>query len=121
MTAEQKARDLLERIGVDCAQSFTAGDLTELANLIAEREGHARSGERTMTPEEALPNGYYWLFLEGEKPEVIQIYGDWLLRCGSDVVCKLEGCRWLEFGDPLDIVAIIGPLEPPDVHLRAQP
>ena len=34
MTAEQQARDMLERIGVDGAQSFTAGDLVELANLL---------------------------------------------------------------------------------------
>jgi len=35
-TAEQKARDLLERIGVPDAQKYTAGDLVELANLIAD-------------------------------------------------------------------------------------
>lgn len=38
MTAEQKARDMLERMGVEDAQSFSAGDLVELANLIAERD-----------------------------------------------------------------------------------
>jgi hypothetical protein len=37
-SAEQEARDMLERIGVENAQSFTAGDLVELANLIAEVE-----------------------------------------------------------------------------------
>lgn len=35
MTAEQKARDMLERMGVKDAQDFSAGDLVELANLIA--------------------------------------------------------------------------------------
>lgn len=35
MTAEQKARDMLERMGVEGAQDFSAGDLVELANLIA--------------------------------------------------------------------------------------
>ena len=35
-TAEQQARDLLERLGWDEAQSLTAGDVCELANLIAE-------------------------------------------------------------------------------------
>jgi hypothetical protein len=34
-TAEQQARDLLERIGVPDAQSYSSGDLVELANLIA--------------------------------------------------------------------------------------
>jgi hypothetical protein len=41
MTAEQKARDMLDRMGVDDAQSFSAGDLVELANLIAARDGAA--------------------------------------------------------------------------------
>ncbi len=36
-SAEQKARDMLERMGIDGAQNFTAG-LIELANLIADRE-----------------------------------------------------------------------------------
>jgi len=34
MTPEQKARDMLERMGVEGAQSFSAGQLVELANLI---------------------------------------------------------------------------------------
>jgi len=40
-TAEQQARDMLERMGVPEAQSYTAGDLVELANLIA----HAQAVE----------------------------------------------------------------------------
>lgn len=36
-TAEQKARDLLERMDVPDAQSYSSGDLVELANLIAEQ------------------------------------------------------------------------------------
>jgi hypothetical protein len=38
MTAEQQARDLLERVGVQEAQSFSSGDVLEIANLIAERQ-----------------------------------------------------------------------------------
>lgn len=34
MTVGQQARDMLERIGVQNAQIFSAGDLVELANLI---------------------------------------------------------------------------------------
>lgn len=34
-SVEQQARDLLEGYGLDDAQSMTAGDLVELANLIA--------------------------------------------------------------------------------------
>lgn len=37
-TAEQEARDILERMGMEGAQSFSAGDVIELANLIAERD-----------------------------------------------------------------------------------
>ena len=38
MTAEQKARDMIERItGMEEAQQLTAGDVVELANLIADR------------------------------------------------------------------------------------
>jgi hypothetical protein len=44
-SAEQMARDLLERIGVEDAQSFSSGDLVELANLIREQR------PRSATPE----------------------------------------------------------------------
>lgn len=37
ISAEQQARDMLERMGIENAQSFTAGQLVELANLIAAR------------------------------------------------------------------------------------
>lgn len=40
MTLEQEARDLLERAGVEDAQSMTAGALVEIAELIS----HARLG-----------------------------------------------------------------------------
>lgn len=33
-TVEQRARDLLERAGVEHAQSFSAGDVVEIANLL---------------------------------------------------------------------------------------
>lgn len=41
MTPEQQARDMLERMGVEDAQSFTAGDLGELATLIADAQSRA--------------------------------------------------------------------------------
>lgn len=41
-SAEQQARDLLERCGVEDAQSFTAGDVAELANLIADDKERRR-------------------------------------------------------------------------------
>lgn len=36
LTAEQKARDLMEACGVENAQSFSAGDVVALANYIAD-------------------------------------------------------------------------------------
>ena len=38
MTVEQQARDMLERIGVENTQIFSAGELVELANLIHENK-----------------------------------------------------------------------------------
>lgn len=35
-SVEQDARDLLERAGVEDAQSMTSGDLVEIANLLSE-------------------------------------------------------------------------------------
>jgi len=37
-TAEQQARDMLERAGVKDTQNFSSGDLVEIANLIARAE-----------------------------------------------------------------------------------
>jgi hypothetical protein len=37
-TAEQRARDLLERMEIDDAQDYSAGELVELANLINEND-----------------------------------------------------------------------------------
>lgn len=42
LSAEQQARDMLERCGVDDAQTFSSGDLVELANLIADANGNRR-------------------------------------------------------------------------------
>lgn len=49
-TLEQQARDLLERAGVEDAQSLTAGDLVEIANLL----GRA-SAQPALAPEELSP------------------------------------------------------------------
>jgi hypothetical protein len=40
-TAEQKARDLLDRLEVRDAQSYSSGEIVELANLISERDALA--------------------------------------------------------------------------------
>ena len=38
-SAEQEARDMLERMGIEDAQSFSSGDVVELSNLIAAVRG----------------------------------------------------------------------------------
>jgi hypothetical protein len=43
-SAEQEARDLLEQYGVEDAQSLSAGDVIELANLIADAHAYRRFG-----------------------------------------------------------------------------
>ena len=60
-----------------------------------------------------MQHGYYWLLMEDREPEVVEIDGDSMYRCGSDLTCKLECEMWIEFGESLDVVEIIGPLTPP--------
>lgn len=38
MSAEQQAREMLQRMGIGNAEDFSSGDLVELANVIAERD-----------------------------------------------------------------------------------
>ncbi len=49
-TAEQDARDMLERMGVPDAQGYTAGRLVELANLIAGTPKNASNAFREGGP-----------------------------------------------------------------------
>lgn len=44
-TPEQQVRDMLERMGYEDAQSLTAGDVAELANIIAENTLLKRNNE----------------------------------------------------------------------------
>lgn len=44
MTAEQDARDMLERMDVPGAQGMTAGDVVELANLLRNYRNARREG-----------------------------------------------------------------------------
>lgn len=59
-----------------------------------------------------MEHGYYWIFLEAQEPEVVEIDGDSMYRCGSDVTCHLENDKWIEFGEPLDVISITGPIKP---------
>lgn len=46
LSAEQEARDLLVRYGVQEAQSFSGGDVVELANLIADAHAYHAAKKR---------------------------------------------------------------------------
>lgn len=63
-----------------------------------------------------MEHGYYWLILEDAPPEVVEIDGDSMYRCGRDVTCYFEGGIWIEYGEQMDIVSIIGPIEPPSAE-----
>lgn len=58
MSAEQRARDLLESYGLADAQSMSSGDLVELANFIADARAYRASrypgphGEHTHTTDQ---------------------------------------------------------------------
>ena len=68
--AEQKARDLLGRLGVDNAQSFTAGDLVELANLIASN----RQARRLLTAAaDKIPD-----YVDGRNDKLCDAITSWL-------------------------------------------
>ena len=77
-TTEQAARDMLERMGIEDAQSFTSGDLVELANLIAaSKKATPAPAWEPLTPErlEKLKNEpqhtKYWLACKQYYPEPV--------------------------------------------------
>lgn len=115
-TTEQAARDMLERMGIEDAQSFTSGDLVELANLIAASKKATPAQEwEPLTPErlEALrgEDGYpeYWLAIEGRSaPEVGR------LNCGEFVVYEPgnEHETWVKPSRVTHIIPFITPEMP---------
>lgn len=66
-----------------------------------------------------MEHGYYWLHLKNQEPEVVEIDGKSMYRCGSDVECYLEGGKWHEglFTETMDVVSITGPLVTPNAEL----
>ena len=58
-------------------------------------------------------SGYYWV-LSDARWEVVQISGHDMYRTGSDVSVELgaDGV-WREWGEPLDVARIIGPIPEP--------
>lgn len=57
VTCEQRARDMLERMGWERAQTLTAGDVVELANMLAERTRLRMDVDRLQAVVDKLPNG----------------------------------------------------------------
>jgi hypothetical protein len=84
-SAEQRARDLLERLGVPDAQAYTCGDIAELANLIAERDMLDLAIERIAAhlPDEGVTRGV------GKQGNVWYCFGEF----GPTLRAALE--RWM--------------------------
>lgn len=84
-TAEQKARDMLERMGVEGAQRFSAGDLVELANLISERDHLAAVIDTIGTADGGLalyPVGPADTVFEEDGNTIIRHVGPWMFLDG---------------------------------------
>ena len=75
-----------------------------------------------------MERGYYWLQLKNQDPEVVEIDGNWMYRCGSDVGCYFDDGKWYEgagtlhhltddqrlLEEPMDVVFISGPILAPN-------
>lgn len=80
ITAEQKARDLLDRMDIDGAQEMTAGDVLELANLIARRDALEKAMEFISTADsggEIFPSGPSDTEYSEDGNTVIRHVGPW--------------------------------------------
>ena len=87
-SAEQEARDMLERMGIANAQQFTSGDLVELANLIASRS--------TGTPSVSEEDVQRAIQVAGETGSTRAVLEDFVSRHtpagrGAAVTCTLCG------------------------------
>lgn len=60
-----------------------------------------------------MQDGYYWVFFEGDDPQVAEMSDGQMYLCGSDIGCRVVNGEWCEAGIPMRVVSIIGPLVPP--------
>jgi hypothetical protein len=97
-TLEQQARDLLERIGVEDAQSFTAGDLVELANIIGQAARAAPA-----QPAKTAKQRYDELEVAAEEPDPVE-------RLRAFCSFAMTGDDWLDVEPFFD--AIKAPAQP---------
>jgi hypothetical protein len=104
MTAEQKARDMLERMSVEDAQSFSAGDLVELANLIADKERIAAALDFISTADggsgELFPSGPSSTEYEEDGNTIRRHIGPWrfLFGVGESFLAAVEDSMRKERG-----------------------
>lgn len=61
-------------------------------------------------------DGYYWLRQDGYafEPVEVQDNGTRMYRLGSDIVATFQNGEWLECGEGMFIVDMIGPISPPN-------
>lgn len=91
MTAEQQARDMLARMGVEDSYNLTAGELVELANLIA--AAPQWQPIETAPDNMTAPVVVRWVNSEGEE--------------SCDLDYKEDGC-WMGWHDRADHIESIG-------------
>lgn len=61
-----------------------------------------------------MEDGFYWLTEIDCEPEVVQIIGNTMLLFGDRSCYESEGIWFDSWGDKIDIVSLIGPIQPPD-------
>lgn len=119
-TAEQQARDLLERLNVEGAQAYSAGELVELANLIADASA-SQTAVRELceairltveyTTTDVLPprEGWSWFdALSKHDPYTAQRFVEWHRQHAKCASCKHASHVGGECGAPIIEVAVPG-------------
>lgn len=107
-TPEQRARDLLERIGIVDTWRFSAGDLVELANLIADSDRSQLARQIVLTVREL---GGWW-----REPDAVKMRMEWgwegAARCACDQILQRMNLRGIDrVSTPVQILAEVERLE----------
>lgn len=61
-----------------------------------------------------LQDGFYWIQLKGDKPEVVEIRDNYMYRTGEESSIRFKDGKWCDWNDPIDLVVLSGPLEVPE-------
>ena len=64
-------------------------------------------------------DGYYWATIEGDKPEIVEIVGDYLNVMWCDSALYRDGTGWKKtfYDTPSQVQIIEGPLDPATLAL----